>query len=1401
MLKKGRFLFLIVAIIEIAMYFIPVSSEVFAVYKEENMLKENNIEVTSEESEKETNEVKNEIENNETNENEINSSVQANYNSNKTKNIAGELVKTPEDYGYEKDESYNITESTCNESAEALSNQEFLVGHYQLNYTGGTAVARGGNYGNDKLYKTDNVDNFSKLSRLGGEYEFLSAFEKDTTSNDVTIHGNSSGGLLKQQNSNDSIYKAYLVISQKNNASGVNKSGYHLENCPITLVGPNNGYIETKMEHIENNKTTLTNRYVGYMDITNFVKEQGYGWYYCCNIPYQANSAVTDDQYASWRLIIIEENKDLPLRALSLKIGTAGLAGGNSLSVEINKAGIKGLAENSITGQLLYSVDGADLDKENKFSLIIDEDKESHQDIALYSSSSGTWDTSIRNADSSVLKYVFTRNGKRIDCKTEFGESVKSAESNINNYMGADADLIDIADGNPITITNSAESFKFKFTTKSGHNLQPTALGLVIDIEGTDYETKIETENVKNEDYAVDGELNDNKILVKGSASNIKGNNETGLYDTKTLIKLDEKIKNIENAQIKATYIENNAQNEGVEISSEKIETDKTQNTISISWGKQTTYDPNAKNIAKVSNPLNKAAGTQTINDLTLYGDKMTFEISGLEVEDGADVSQCVNTVEVTGKIYASGVPVNTELEMAPTESKVVYEDITIDEIWKDDGYAENRPESIKVDIYDKTDIDAIKELVKKNPALALTLKPIRTFTLSADDVDSSDVNKWTETLKLAAEEYEGSESTKKYNYVISKSYNYEAKNGDKYVSDVQVAGGELVDIDEYIKTNPDYAWVAGMVKNIAIVKDKEEDNNLTLTTTNVLTGKRDVTVNKIWEDYNNIRNLRPDAIKVELLANNESMVEGNYKVTLNSTNKVENDESKWSTKFEGLDKYDKDGKVIEYTAKEFASDDAETIENYSGQVELDYDIATDKKAYIDSNENTITIKNSYAELLNPEFTNTITKIADVKKSGTNSEIIYEIKFNATIDDFIGDANVIIVDELPFTSKNIEKLSEVDKNGNVLSTDKLIGNELFYNTINNTVTWIIENNDIMKLLGQENVINTYKNGEAKIEITKYLKVNYKDIDIDEEQIENKATGTLALKVKEDGTNISTQKESSAEANATTELKKATLVVKYVNGETGEELAKSDIKDVFVNDEYEVEAKEIEDYELVTPVPANKKGTIKEGENEVIFYYRKKTFNVNAKIINGQVKVTKGQEEVDDNVNVIIHENAKVTFEPDEGYYVSKIFINGVEQDRAGNEKGGIIELKDIKENYNIVILCEKIRGTIIIDYVDENGYSISDSDVIEAYVGEKYSFEAKEIDGYRYIKTEGKEEGVIQEGIAFVTYYYSKVEEIQVTGEKDKTPKTGEETNMINIVAVITMLSIAGIITIKKKIQ
>ncbi|WP_144536332.1 Cna B-type domain-containing protein, partial [Bacillus mobilis] len=85
-----------------------------------------------------------------------------------------------------------------------------------------------------------------------------------------------------------------------------------------------------------------------------------------------------------------------------------------------------------------------------------------------------------------------------------------------------------------------------------------------------------------------------------------------------------------------------------------------------------------------------------------------------------------------------------------------------------------------------------------------------------------------------------------------------------------------------------------------------------TITNTYKNTDKTEVNGKKVWEDYNNKFNTRPESIKVELHQDN--------KVIQDATVKAD-EKGNWNFSFKDLPKYDEKGNEIKYTVSEVKVD------------------------------------------------------------------------------------------------------------------------------------------------------------------------------------------------------------------------------------------------------------------------------------------------------------------------------------------------------------------------------------------------------------------------------------------------------------------------------------------------
>ena len=84
-------------------------------------------------------------------------------------------------------------------------------------------------------------------------------------------------------------------------------------------------------------------------------------------------------------------------------------------------------------------------------------------------------------------------------------------------------------------------------------------------------------------------------------------------------------------------------------------------------------------------------------------------------------------------------------------------------------------------------------------------------------------------------------------------------------------------------------------------------------------------------------------------------------------------------------------------------------------------------------------------------------------------------------------------------------------------------------------------------------------------------------------------------------------------------------------------------------------------------------------------------------------------------------------------------------------------------------------GTVITNYVDSDGNKLTEEIVTTNKVGEKYTTEEKEFEGYTFITVEGPTTGEYIDGTIYVTYYYDK----NIGTGDIEPPQTGVEASTL----------------------
>ena len=217
-----------------------------------------------------------------------------------------------------------------------LVNVEDIIGRYQFNYTGAGTYFDENNCWTNTGYSHTSI--CSQYEQTQGSFP-----------------GNSSGGYLDSSyNEGGEIYKAYLVASMTTGKSA------SVGDYPITLLyaGEDNKIIKagvkSKFEYIYYPNEVDA---VGWIDVTNFIKENGYGWYYGVNIPFIKHGG---DDFSSWKLVVIEKNSNTPIRKLVLNFGNKQISGGQSATLAASGTNITSKKSDKVTGQLLFSESNID---------------------------------------------------------------------------------------------------------------------------------------------------------------------------------------------------------------------------------------------------------------------------------------------------------------------------------------------------------------------------------------------------------------------------------------------------------------------------------------------------------------------------------------------------------------------------------------------------------------------------------------------------------------------------------------------------------------------------------------------------------------------------------------------------------------------------------------------------------------------------------------------------------------------------------------------------------------------------------------------------------------------------------------------------------------------------------
>ena len=232
------------------------------------------------------------------------------------------------------------------------------------------------------------------------------------------------------------------------------------------------------------------------------------------------------------------------------------------------------------------------------------------------------------------------------------------------------------------------------------------------------------------------------------------------------------------------------------------------------------------------------------------------------------------------------------------------------------------------------------------------------------------------------------------------------------------------------------------------------------------------------------------------------------------------------------------------------------------------------------------------------------------------------------------------------------------------------------------------------------------------------------------------------------------------------IKKAKVIVKYLEEDDTPEdttdnqvLAEEEIIEGHENDNYETEAKEIEGYDLVE-IPDNAIGTMVITKNpdgtynteiEVIYYYKK----VAGGVIENHIDITTNEILASEEHKGNVGDAYDIPSREFEGYDLVIEDENGNSM-LPTNAKGEMTE-EEIVVNYYYIK-----QAKVKVEYIDKLTGEKLDEEEIQGHVGDEYTTEEKEFDGYDLVERPSNSTGEMTEEETVVKYYYARKAEVEV---------------------------------------
>ena len=370
------------------------------------------------------------------------------------------------------------------------SGEDTTVGRYALNYTGNINVYSSPSPGSDDIsYRSQTLPGWS----------------------------NSSMGTLYGDNNTTKVVKAYLIWETRKRYNQYDENANHVKfimrDRAWRDIYPDWVYVDDRSSrYVSGWEQPRPRVYCNVADVTNIVRAYGYGDYYVANIPVCLASDLWEQDTGGggtptgWQLVVVEENADYPVRAVTLRAGSvyrfgnAAWEGDTYGSTDAERStvtmgvelfdGLKTKEYGDVTGQVLFGSINASTSGNG-------------MGVNLYTQQQAGAAKSLRYAGDTPRDGGFYR-GSDYFAQGHDMCSVLYEVSGLD--QGASVFGVDI--------------------TRVSWNTQ-LYIGAAVDIAFPGFEARQTTS------------ISDGKVIVKGKIENTSAQDDTGLYDGELTVTLD----------------------------------------------------------------------------------------------------------------------------------------------------------------------------------------------------------------------------------------------------------------------------------------------------------------------------------------------------------------------------------------------------------------------------------------------------------------------------------------------------------------------------------------------------------------------------------------------------------------------------------------------------------------------------------------------------------------------------------------------------------------------------------------------------------------------------------------------------------------------------------------------